>query len=61
MNTYIDANIKACIGYLQAFQQSVKMAAMKDDGKIDRNEEKVLKRLNKATEKYIRELDDLRD
>ena len=57
----MDTSIKACIGYLRAFEQSMKMAAMKDDARISKGEEKMLKRLNKATERYIRELEDLSD
>ncbi len=61
MNTYIQMSIKTCIGYLDSFKQGMRMAAMKDDGAISREEEKLLKRLNKATEKYQRELSDMLD
>ena len=59
MNAYMQMSIKACIGYLDSFKQGIKVAAMKDDGAISRDEEKLVKRLNKATEKYQRELSDL--
>ncbi|MBQ8111519.1 MAG: hypothetical protein IJ124_15330 [Clostridia bacterium] len=60
-NTYMNTSLKACIGYLRAFEQSMKLAAMKDDGQVDKVEEKQLKQLNKATDKYIRELEGLVD
>ena len=61
MNSYMDATVKAAIGYLQAFKQSMKMAAMKNDGDIDRQEEKILKKLNKITDRYIDDLENLLD
>ncbi len=57
MNTYMDSSIKAAIGYLKAFEQGMRLAAMKDDGQISKEEAKILKRLEKATNKYIDELE----
>ena len=56
MNTYMSMTIKAAIGYLEAFEQAMKVAAMKDDAVTSKQEEKVLKKLNKITDKYIDEL-----
>ena len=53
--------IKAAIGYLEAFEQAMKVAAMKDDAVTSKREEKVLKKLNKITDKYIDELENLLD
>ncbi len=61
MNTYMEMSIKACIGYLDSFTQAIRMAALKDDGTVSKDEEKMLKRLNKATDRYKRELEDLID
>ena len=61
MNTYMSMTIKAAIGYLEAFEQAMKVAAMKDDAVTDKQEEKVLKKLNKITDKYIDELENLLD
>ena len=61
MNTYMDSSIKAAIGYLKAFEQGMRLAAMKDDGQISKEEAKILKRLEKATNKYIDELEYLID
>lgn len=59
MNSYMNTSIKAAIGYLRAFEQGMKLAAAKDDGQISKDESKLLKRLNKATERYISELEDM--
>ncbi len=61
MNTFMNTNIKATCGYLKAFEQSLKMSAMRDDGQLDRQEEKLLKKVNSLTEKYIRSLENLLD
>jgi len=41
---------------VKTFELSCKMAATKNDGKIDRDEEKQLKKINAACEKFISEL-----
>ena len=61
MNVYMDNSIEAAIGYLKAFEQTMKLASMKDDGQVSKDEAKLLKRLNKATDKYIDELESLLD
>lgn len=61
MNSYMEMSIKACIGYLDSFVQGMRVAALKDDSIVSRDEEKILKKLNKTTEKYKRELDSLLD
>ena len=57
MNTYIDAQIKNITLMAKAFKQSCKMAATKDDGIIDHNEERILKKINSITDRFIRELE----
>lgn len=41
---------------VSTFEQSCKMAAMYDDGSISSEEEKALKAINEAAEKFKREL-----
>lgn len=60
MNHLIDSQIQGIIVTLKAFNQNCKMAAIRDDQCLDKNEEKTLKKIDKATEKYIRELEKLR-
>lgn len=59
MNDYMSSYINGAITYLKTFQQSLRMSALKNDGRIDRDEQKVLDKANKATDKYIRELERL--
>lgn len=60
MNYYIDAQIMNMIAMVKTFEQSCKMAAMKNDGTIDRNEEKQLKKINAAAQKFVKELESLK-
>lgn len=60
MNTYIDAQITNMITMAKTFEQSCKMAAMKNDGQIDKAEEKTLKRIKAATNHFIKELERLK-
>ena len=45
MNTYIKMQLNTMIQYLDSFEQACEIAASKDDGMIDRREEKQLKRI----------------
>lgn len=56
MNQYIEAQILNMTTMVKTFQQSCKMAAIKDDGQIDRAEEKQLRKINDAAERFIKEL-----
>lgn len=60
MNQYIESQITNMIVMAKTFCQSCKMAAVKDDGAIDRQEEKILKKINAATARYIKELQNLK-
>ena len=57
MNFYIDAQITNMKAMVKTFEQSCRMAATKDDGKISPEEEKVLKKISAASQKFIKELD----
>ncbi len=59
MNYHIDAQIINMKAMVKTFEQSCRMAATKDDGKIDPNEEKVLKKISVATQRFIKELEKL--
>lgn len=56
MNEYISAQILNMTSMVKTFNQSCKMAAMKNDGAIDKAEEKQLKKINAACEKFLKEL-----
>lgn len=57
MNDYIKAQITNMTTIVKTFEASCKMAALKNDGKIDKAEEKQLKRIKAASEKFIQELE----
>ena len=61
MNKNMLTFINGTITYLKTFETSLRMAALKDDGQIDRDEQKTIEKANKLTEKYIRELEKLVD
>lgn len=56
-NQYIYAQVMNLKAFLATFEQGCMTAAMKDDGRIDKEEEKVLKKISAATKKYRAELD----
>lgn len=57
MNDYISSQIMNMKAILTTFEQSCKMAATKNDGQIDKAEEKQLKKIHAACEKFRKELD----
>ena len=59
MNTYMEAYINSTITYLESFKQSMRVAAMKIDGRIDSDEQKIINKADKITDKYIAELNKL--
>lgn len=60
MNDYIKAQIFNMTTMVKTFEQGCKMAAMKNDGTIDKTEEKQLKKINKATQRFIKELESIK-
>ena len=56
MNEFIYAQILTMVSYTQTFELACRNAALKDDGVIGPDEEIVLDRIRKATEKYRKEL-----
>ena len=60
MNTYIEAQIMNMKAMVKAFEAGCKMAALKNDGTIDRDEEKQLKKISAASAKFIKELESIK-
>lgn len=56
MNTYMDSQTKNMIQIIENFKIGLEFAARKDDGKIDRAEQKRIDRINKAANNLINEL-----
>jgi len=59
MNYHIDAQVMNMKAIVKTFEQSCRMAATKDDGKVSPDEEKVLKKINAASQRFIKELEKL--
>lgn len=57
MNEYIRAQIVNMTAIVKTFEASCKMAAIKNDGRIDQEEGKQLKKINAACKKFMQELD----
>lgn len=56
MNPFIKKQCQNMELSLTTFLQSCKVAALQDDGMISKEEEKLLKRLEKASEKFRAEI-----
>ena len=61
MNTYIYAQILNMQAMANTFERSCEMAAMKDDGKISRDEEKQLKRIKAAVQAFQKEMEKVKN
>ena len=59
MNSYIKMQLNTMIQYLDGFEQACQIAAMKDDGQIDRKEQKRLKKIKKSVARFKRDLEKL--
>ena len=61
MNAYIHAQILNMQAMVSTFERACEMAAMKDDGKISRGEEKQLKKIKAAAQTFQKELDKVKN
>ena len=57
MNSYIYAQIVNMQTMVKTFEQACELAAFKDDGKVDKTEEKQLKRIKAAAQQFQKELE----
>ena len=60
MNEYIKAQIMNMTAIVRTFENSCQMAALRNDGKIDAEEEKQLKKINKASENFTKQLNKIK-
>ena len=60
MNDYLDAQIKNMVIIVKTFENSCRMAALKNDGRIDSTEERQLKKISAASEKFIAKLQSIK-
>ena len=57
MNTYIRMQLNNMMSYLNGFEQACEMAAMRDDGVIDKQERKQVEQIKKACRQFRNELE----
>lgn len=60
MNTYIKLQLQNMTAMVKTFEQSCVMAAQKDDGIIDEQEQATIKRIQKATSNFLKELEKIK-
>ena len=60
MNYYIKAQIFNIKSMVKVFEQACEIAAQKEDGQINKNEEKQLKQIKAAAEKFCKELEKIK-
>ena len=60
MNYYIEAQIFNIKSMVKVFKQACEIAAKNDDGQINKEEEKKLKQIKAAAEKFCKELDKIK-
>ena len=56
MNSYIDAQCKHMIAMIGTFEQACELATKRDDGIKSKEEEKTIKKIKAASEKFKAEL-----
>lgn len=56
MNQYIENQIENMITMAKTFEHACKMSALKNDGIIEKEEQRQLNKINKATERFISDL-----
>ncbi|MBR4743988.1 MAG: hypothetical protein IK082_07350 [Oscillospiraceae bacterium] len=56
MNTFMSMQINNMLMYLSSFEDAMIMAAKKDDGKIDRREQKQIDEIRRASGRFRKTL-----
>ena len=57
MNRFMQSQVNAALLSLKALDQSIEMAAQKDDGVISKEEKKQIKKIRKAVKKFSQAMD----
>ena len=61
MNVHITNQCKNMITSVEIFKQGCKMAATQDDNTISREEKKLIDKINKASDNFIKDIQKLLD
>lgn len=59
MNSYIKSQCSTIITSVKVFEQGCQLAAMQDDGNISKDEKKKLKKISKASQQFIADIEKL--
>lgn len=59
MNSYINAQIVNMITMTKTFEQACELACLKDDGKKSKEEEKQIRKIKAATQRFRKELESI--
>ena len=60
MNSYINAQILNMITVTKTFEQACELATLKDDGSKSKEEEKQIKKIKAAVQKFRKELESIK-
>ena len=60
MNRFMQSQVNSALLSLKALDQSIEMAAQKDDGVISKEERKQIKKIRKAVRKFRQAMDKLK-
>lgn len=60
MNTYLNAQIKNMITITKTFEEACKIATVHDDGTRTKEEQKQLKKIQAAAQKFCKELESIK-
>ena len=61
MNTYMAMQINTMLAYLSSFESAMVMAAKKDDGKMDRRDQKQIEEIRRASEQFRKSLTKIKE
>lgn len=56
MNHYLKSQIENMTAMTKAFESACRLAVLQNDGRIDKDEAKALKKIESAAERFIKEL-----
>lgn len=61
MNAHMITQINQILISVKVFEDSLRIAAQKDDGVISKEEEKIIKKIEKASARYKKQLEKIKE
>ncbi|MBQ9393064.1 MAG: hypothetical protein IJU18_03620 [Oscillospiraceae bacterium] len=59
MNSFIEAQIRSMLLYTKQFENACRLAAVKDDGAVSKEEQKLLAAIHRAVARFSKDLEHL--